>query len=221
MAGGTIETYVVATSTPKPTYTDQGLTALNTNPVVLDAAGRCTMWADGDLRLVLRDATGNLIWDTTATTIVSAAMQPVVTAPTIADAQNLLGITGLATAADVASEISAEQTARIAADNTLTTNLNNEITRATNAENAIQHQLGGGAFQAGTSNTNSSGYDAVTFTYAYTGADPGVYAQTYGSALTDVSLVVQTTLTGFTVWSSNASGVGVSVGYMWLSFGTY
>ena len=94
-AGGSIETYVPGTSTPKATWVDPDQLAANTNPVVLDAAGRSLMYGDGDYRLVVRDAAGNLIADFEATTIVSAAMAPVVAAPTIADALVLLGIDDL------------------------------------------------------------------------------------------------------------------------------
>jgi hypothetical protein len=164
-SAGTLTTYVAGTSTPKPTYTDPALTALNTNPIVLNAAGRCVMWGDGKFRLVLRDALGNLIWDQPATTIVSAAMEPVVSAPTIPDALDLLGVTAAiaaeatarsnadsaeqsariaadnAEAATRAAADTAETNARTAADNTLTTNLNNEIARAEAAENNLQTQL--------------------------------------------------------------------------------
>jgi hypothetical protein len=47
-AAGTIETYVPGTSTPKQTWLDPLQAALNTNPIVLDAAGRCVMYGDGD-----------------------------------------------------------------------------------------------------------------------------------------------------------------------------
>src|SRR4051794_24094113 len=118
-AGGTIETYQPGTSTPKPVYVDPDLSASATNPVVLDAAGRSLMYGDGDYRLVLRDALGNQIFDVEATSIVSAAMAPVVSAPTIADAVDLLGL-GDASASEAAARAaadSAEQSARIAADN--------------------------------------------------------------------------------------------------------
>jgi len=142
-AAGTIETYVVGTSTPKATYTDPALTALNTNPIVLDSAGRCVMWGDGDFRLVLRDAAGNEIWDQPATTIVSAAMQPVVSAPTIADAVHLLGIDDMIAdeASARAAADSAEQTARIAADNTLQANIDAETARAEAAEAALDTRV--------------------------------------------------------------------------------
>jgi hypothetical protein len=91
-AGGLLSTYVQGTTTPKATWSDPGGTSLNTNPIVLDSAGRALIYGDGLYRLVLQDAVGNLIWDQPASTIVSAAMAPVVSAPTIADAVALLGI---------------------------------------------------------------------------------------------------------------------------------
>jgi hypothetical protein len=130
-AAGTLATYVVGTSTLKQTWVDPQQTALNQNPIILDAAGRCLCWGDGDYRLVLSDAAGNLIWDQPATTIVSAAMAPVVSAPTIAEAQRLLGI----------SDVAAETAARIAADAALGTRIDNEVSRATNAETSLRNDL--------------------------------------------------------------------------------
>src|SRR3954470_3470007 len=149
-AGGSIETYQPGTSTPKATWLDPDQAALNTNPVILDAAGRSLMFGDGDYRLVLKDALGNLIFDQPASTIVSAAMAPVVAAPTIADARNLLGFDAAIAqeAADRAAADSAEATARgnadtaetnarTAADTTLQTNIDAEKTRAMAAEAAL------------------------------------------------------------------------------------
>src|SRR3954465_9743355 len=118
-AGGSIATYVVGTSTPKATWPDPGQAALNTNPVVLDAAGRSLMFGDGNYRLVLRDALGNLIFDQPATTIVSAALAPVGAAPPTPAGVTRLGLddAGASEAAARAAADSAEQSARIAADN--------------------------------------------------------------------------------------------------------
>jgi hypothetical protein len=91
-AGGLLYTYVTGTTTPKATWLDAGGSALNTNPIVLDSAGRALIYGDGAYRLILNDAVGNLIWDQPASSIVSAAMAPVILAPTIAEAVRLLGI---------------------------------------------------------------------------------------------------------------------------------
>lgn len=63
LAGGTVQFYVPGTSTPKDTWQDAGQTILNTNPVILDAAGRATIFGSGAYRQIVRDAAGNLIWD--------------------------------------------------------------------------------------------------------------------------------------------------------------
>jgi hypothetical protein len=65
LAGGFVYHYVPGTTTPSPTYVDPGLTVLNTNPIILDAAGRAIIWApDGTLfRQVVTDQFGNFVWD--------------------------------------------------------------------------------------------------------------------------------------------------------------
>jgi len=60
----------------KNTWQDSGGTILNTNPVVLDAAGRATIFGSGAYCQVLKDSLGNTIWskytaDTTAAAGVS------------------------------------------------------------------------------------------------------------------------------------------------------
>lgn len=209
MAGGTIDTFVPGTDTPKNVWVDLEQTALQTNPIVLDAAGRCLMYGAGDYRLVLKDSAGNLIWDQETSAI---------------DKSTLVTMT------EVNDAVQTETDRAQAAEDTLTTAINTETTRAEAAETtltndiaAIQHQLGGGAFQAATSVTNSSGYDAVTFTYPYGSVDPMVMIQAISPTAgpTDVAFTVTTSLSGFTVWASDSTGTGVPIGYMWISYGTY
>jgi hypothetical protein len=146
-AGGTLATYVPGTSTPKPTWVDPEGTGLQTNPINLDAAGRCVCWGDGDYRLVLNDAAGNLIWDQPATTIVSAAMEPVTSAPTISEAIQLLGIqdlvdTSVAAEASIrAAAITAEANARTAADTTLQNNIDGETANRGTADITLQNNI--------------------------------------------------------------------------------
>lgn len=63
VAGGTVAFYVPGTTTPKDTYQDAGQILLNTNPVTLDSAGRAIIYGSGTYRVVLKDASGNLIYD--------------------------------------------------------------------------------------------------------------------------------------------------------------
>ena len=61
LSGGLLYSYVAGTSTPLATYTDEtGLTP-NTNPVVLNAAGRAPVWmGDNSYKFTLTDSIGNL-----------------------------------------------------------------------------------------------------------------------------------------------------------------
>lgn len=131
---GTITSYVPGGTTPKDTWKDPagGSGHLNTNPIVLDSAGRCILYGDGAHRLVLHDAAGNLIWDQPSSTVVSAAMQPVVGAPTIADAVALLGIQAL-----IDASVAVEAARAEAAEGVLTAAIAAETARAEAAEAAL------------------------------------------------------------------------------------
>lgn len=49
LSGGLLYTYAPGTTTPKTTYTDENLSVPNANPIVLDSAGRCTIFlTDGE-----------------------------------------------------------------------------------------------------------------------------------------------------------------------------
>lgn len=62
--GGQLFSYIAGTSTPQATYTDQSGGTPNANPVVLDSAGRASVWLDPTLayKFVLKDSLSNLIW---------------------------------------------------------------------------------------------------------------------------------------------------------------
>src|SRR5215831_229775 len=55
--------YVPNTSNPQNSYVDNGLTVPNTNPIILDGAGRCVIWGAAEYRQVVQDQFGNTIWD--------------------------------------------------------------------------------------------------------------------------------------------------------------
>lgn len=60
---GQVFMWIPNTETTKPSWQDMDHVALNTDPIILDAAGRCVIWGEGIYRQVLKDALGNTIWD--------------------------------------------------------------------------------------------------------------------------------------------------------------
>lgn len=232
-AGGSIATYVPGTSTPKATWLDPLQAALNTNPIILDAAGRCVMYGDGEYRLILRDAVGNEIWDQPSSTLVSAAMAPVILAPTIADAVHLLGIDDLIAqeAADRAAADSAEQTARIAADNTLQANIDAEVARAEAAEANLQTQIdaipgpatGITGVQGGVANGDGSGYALVVFPTPFAtqciSAVVTPEANIFVSETPSVNLIDRFSFEVRVTYGGSATPVP-SPGFMWLAVGS-
>lgn len=63
-AGGKIWTYETDLTTPKDTWSDEAMTTLNSNPVVMDAAGRTLtdVWGDGEYGVEMTDADDVVIW---------------------------------------------------------------------------------------------------------------------------------------------------------------
>ncbi len=55
LSNGKVYTYIAGTSTPKTTWADYDKNATNTNPVILDAAGRAQIWGDGGYKIVVTD----------------------------------------------------------------------------------------------------------------------------------------------------------------------
>lgn len=227
MVGASIYTYIPSSSTPKATWSEPTGTALNTNPVITDASGRAILYGDGDYRLLVRDANGNEIYDQPSSTLVSAAMQPVMSAPTIADAVELLGISDLIAteAAARAAADSAEQTARIAADNTLTTNLAAEVTRAEAEEASLQTQIdalsGGGGVptvvQGGVGNA-TGGHVRVTFSPPYTGCISCV-ASAVGADYTPITLLLSFDNTGADIYIDEVATGPASTDVTWMAIG--
>lgn len=63
LAGGSVEFYIPGTTTPKDTWQNSGQSILNSNPVTLDSSGRAIIYGSGSYRQIVKDSTGNLIWD--------------------------------------------------------------------------------------------------------------------------------------------------------------
>lgn len=63
LVGGKLYSYAAGTTTPKATYTDESISAANTNPVVLDANGEANVWLDsGFYKFVLTDSLDVTQW---------------------------------------------------------------------------------------------------------------------------------------------------------------
>jgi len=69
LTSGTVDFYNPGTTTRKTTWQDSSKSVSNTNPVVLDAAGRALILGDGAYRQVVKDRYGNLIWDQVTSSI--------------------------------------------------------------------------------------------------------------------------------------------------------
>lgn len=63
LTSGTVDFYVPGTTTRKTTWQDSAGTIPNTNPVVLDGAGRAVVLGNGAYRQVVKDRLGNQQWD--------------------------------------------------------------------------------------------------------------------------------------------------------------
>lgn len=64
LAGGKLYTYTAGTTTPLATYTDEGGASANTNPVILDSAGRANVWMTPGVsyRFDMYTSAGVLLW---------------------------------------------------------------------------------------------------------------------------------------------------------------
>lgn len=64
LAGGKVYTYAAGTTTPQNSYTDSSGATPAANPIVLDSAGRATIWLSGSYKIVVKDSLGNQISST-------------------------------------------------------------------------------------------------------------------------------------------------------------
>ena len=81
LSGGKLYTYAAGTTTPLATYTTSAGTIANTNPVILDSAGRASVWlAAGVYKFVLKDSNDVLSYTTDNITGTYGGMQPAIVA---------------------------------------------------------------------------------------------------------------------------------------------
>lgn len=73
LAAGTVTLYVPNSTTKKTTWVDPNQASANTNPIVLDAAGRATIFGQGNYRQIVKDKNGVTIWDAFTSAIGSAS----------------------------------------------------------------------------------------------------------------------------------------------------
>ena len=72
LSGGSVYLYVPTTTTPKTTWSDTAEANPNTNPVVLDSAGRAQIFGQGNYDQQVKDANGNQQWYAFTTAVGSA-----------------------------------------------------------------------------------------------------------------------------------------------------
>lgn len=235
-AGGSIATYIPNTTTPVTTWSESTGTTANPNPVILDAAGRCTIYASGAVRMILTDALGNLVFDKPSNTLVSTAMAPVCLAPDIPTAQSLLGIVSSATTlaaltsgltaettraeaaeAGLLGSIVLEQTTRANAATSLTASITAETARAEAAEAAI---AGSTAKSGSGGPTSSSGHIRVTFPTPFPAACTSFVTTALAAGLLGQSMSAQVDRYGADVWSITfASNPQVGLYFSWVAYG--
>lgn len=90
LSGGKLETYIAGTTTPLATYSDAALTTPHANPVILNAAGRATIYLSPTAyKFVLKDSLGNTIY----------TVDNVAATPTFGSASDVTGVAGEALSA--------------------------------------------------------------------------------------------------------------------------
>jgi hypothetical protein len=211
--GGTVETLIPGTSTPKDTWQDPDKAAVNDQPVVLDAAGRAIILGSADYRLIVRDVDGNLIydgWTSTGISTIACCRSPPrrrwrMRAPCWASTRrsrsrrivrwlrkptcrrrSTTSLPGTFSGS-LQSQIDTERSERIAADANLQTQID---------------ALGASALKVGSNVTDSSGHIRVNFPTPFPNSTTAVVTQLMNSDLSAVWLSVNYDASGFDIWSS-------------------
>lgn len=100
-ANGKLYHYIPGTLTPKTTWQDPNEASTNPNPVILDGAGRATIFGDGSYRQILQDRLGNQVWDRVTVALGSSAI--IATIPDFTGDTGAGGARGLVPAPPVGS----------------------------------------------------------------------------------------------------------------------
>jgi hypothetical protein len=226
LAGGSVGYYDPSSpGTLTPVWADSAQATQLQNPVPLDAAGRpfsggseVGIWGVGTYRMIVRDVNGALQWSA-LTTVVSST-----------DISGLQAQITAETNARIAAD-DAEATARANADNTLTSNLNNEISRAEAAEAHLQSEIDAinagmpsmTGLQHGINNVSASGTARVVFPTPYTNV-PSVVCQCIANNF-DVNIAsILVDVNGFNIWiafpNPATTPVTIPVQFHWVAVGT-
>jgi len=91
LASGKVYFYIPNTTTPKNTYQDTNQSVTNTNPVILNAAGRAIIFGHGAYRQILKDSSDNVIWDRYTSDAASTTVSWGGTSTGSANAQSVTG----------------------------------------------------------------------------------------------------------------------------------
>lgn len=88
-AAGTVDFYIPSTTTRKTTWntSTESVGTQNPNPVLLDSGGMATIYGDGAYRQVVKDSSGNTIWDAVTASTGGGSPTP---GPTVGDG-NIVG----------------------------------------------------------------------------------------------------------------------------------
>lgn len=103
-ASGTIGQFIPGTLTPKVSWSDPDGISANLNPLTLDGGGMASLYGDGVYRLIVKDASGNLIMDGESAAYlpsdaISDTMAPAVSADTFQSFRDISGVTAAISAA--------------------------------------------------------------------------------------------------------------------------